>query len=232
MSTPHISSQPGDFAPTVIMPGDPMRSQRIAQSFLSEAKLVNNVRGIQGYTGTYAGRPVSVMASGMGGPSMGIYSHELFAFYGVKTIIRVGTAGGLLPEMKLGDVIIAQAACTNSNFVSQFKLNGTFSPIADFDLLCQAAQLAKERHLNYRVGNVITSDYFYNLLNETADWAKLGVLGCEMETAILYTNAALHKARALSMLTVSDTCDCQEMMTPAEREQKLDDVIELALGLA
>lgn len=230
--TPHIACEPQDLASTLIMPGDPKRSQRIAREYLADAKLVNDVRGVQGYTGKFNGHSVSVMASGMGGPSMGIYSHELFAFLGVKTIIRVGTMGALDPNLKLGDVVLAQAASYNSNFMSQFRMNGTFSPIADFELLMQAFKNAESMNIPCIVGNILTSDYFYNFSNDTADWAKVGVLGVEMETAILYANAAIHKRRALSILTVSDSVNCEEMLTPEERENNLDKAIRLALSLS
>ena len=187
--TPHINCHPEDFAPTVIMPGDPQRSKLIAENYLTDARLVNDVRGIQGYTGFYQGQRISVMASGMGGPSMGIYSHELFTAMKVERIIRVGTMGALIPNLKLGDIALAQAACYNSSFISQFKLNGCYSPIASFKLLRQAVSKAEELGFSYQVGNILTSDYFYNFSQDTVQWATLGVIGVEMETAILYTNS-------------------------------------------
>lgn len=227
--TPHINCQPEDFAPTVIMPGDPQRSKLIAEKYLSGARLVNDVRGVQGYTGFYKDQRISVMASGMGGPSMGIYSHELFAEMQVERIIRVGTMGALVPHLKLGDIALAQAACYNSSFISQFKLNGCYSPIADFKLLRRAAAIAEEKGYNYRVGNILTSDYFYNFSQDTTQWATLGVIGVEMETAILYTNAALHGKQALAVLTVSDSVCGTEILSPEERVSSLDRAIRLAL---
>lgn len=230
--TPHINAAPEDFAPTVLMPGDPLRSKFIVDNYLERAKLVNNVRGVQGYTGYYKGRKISVMASGMGGPSMGIYSHELFAFMGIETIIRIGTCGGMDPNLKLGQIVLAQACSTNSNFISQFKLNGTFAPVADFALLCKAYEICQNKNLACAVGNILTSDYFYDYSNSYGDWSRLGVLGCEMEAAILYTNAALHKKRALSILTVSDVLDSQEIMTAQQRQTSLTNMIEVALEVA
>lgn len=229
-TTPHISCQPQDFAPTVIMPGDPKRSEFIAKNYLTNAKLVNDVRGIQGYTGTYKGKPISVMASGMGGPSMGIYSHELFAFMNVQRIIRVGTMSTFDESLRVGDIVLAEGACYNSNFMSQFQLNGCFAPIADFQLLRQAAEFAETKGLNYKVGNVLTSDFFYSCTSVRPAWKRLHVLGAEMETAILYANAALHQRQALSILTISE--DNQGgSLTPEEREAKLNDAIEMALSL-
>ena len=190
MSTPHNSAAKGEIAKTVLMPGDPLRAQFIAENFLTDAKLVNNVRGIHGYTGTYQGVPVSVMASGMGMPSMGIYSHELFAFYDVENIIRIGSAGAMTERLKLRDVVAAQAACTNSNYIAQFGMPGTFAPIADFELLETAVAIAREKGVRMPVGNVLSSDNFYDASGKTMDWAKMGVLCAEMESAALYANAA------------------------------------------
>lgn len=231
-STPHINCTGSKFAKTVIMPGDPLRAKYIATKYLENPELVNNVRAIHGYTGYYHGKRVSVMGSGMGGPSMGIYSHELFAFMGVETIIRIGTCGGMQPNLKLGDLIIAMGACTNSNFVSQFNLPGTFSPIATYSLLRSAVNAAEQAGINYSVGNVVTMDYFYNDAENTIDWAKMGILGAEMETAILYTNAALFGKNALALLTVSDELATQEQLTPAQRETTLDSMIQIALSIA
>lgn len=232
LTTPHIACTSDDFAKTVIMPGDPLRAQYIASKYLQDAVLVNNVRGIQGYTGLYRGQRVSVMASGMGGPSMGIYSHELYGFMGVETIIRVGTCGSLAPNMRLGELVLAMGACTNSNFVSQFNLQGTFSPLASFELLRKAAETAAAMSLPYAVGNVVTMDYFYNDAGNTLDWAKLGVLACEMEAAILYTNAALFGKQALAILTVSDEVGDGGQMSTSQRETTLDNMIKLALAVS
>lgn len=232
VGTPHIHSRPDQFAPTVLMPGDPLRSRYVAEHYLEKAELVNDVRSVQGYTGFYKGKRVSVMASGMGGPSMGIYSHELFAYMGVEQIIRIGTCGGMRSDLKLGDIILAQGCCTNSNFISQFQLNGTFAPLADFKLLSRAYQLCRERELSAHVGNILTSDYFYDASNSYEKWTKLGILACEMEGAILYTNAALHGKKALTILTVSEVMDQAEILTTEQRQTSLKNMLELALDLA
>lgn len=232
MSTPHNSAQPGDFAKTCLMPGDPLRSKFIAETFLTDAKLVNDVRGVQGYTGTYQGVPVSVMASGMGMPSIGIYSHELFNFYGVENILRIGSAGAMSDSLKLRDVVAAQAACTDSGFAHQFGLPGTFAPIADFTLLETAAAVARRMGVSLPVGNVLSSDVFYNAAGNTMDWAKLGVLCVEMETAALYCNAALAHRRALALLSISDSLVTGEELSAAERQTSFTRMMELALGVA
>ena len=186
MATPHNAAQMGDFAKTVLMPGDPLRAKFIADTFLEDAKLVNNVRGIQGYTGTYKGTPVSVMASGMGMPSIGIYAHELFSQYGVENIIRVGSAGAISDKLKLRDVVAGQGSCTDSNFARQYGLPGTFAPIASFQLLETAVAAAREMGVEMPVGNLLSSDVFYDASESTMKWAKMGVLAVEMESAALY----------------------------------------------
>ena len=239
MSTPHIAANKGDFADTVLMPGDPLRSRLIAESFLSDARLVNDVRGVQGYTGLYKGQKISVMASGMGMPSMGIYSYELFNFFGVENIIRVGSAGSYHADVKLRDIVLGQAACTDSNFVKQFGLPGDFSPIADFGLLTKAVSKAESLGLNYHVGNILSSDRFYgdgeglpDWKQPAALWAKMGVLAVEMETAALYMNAARAGKRALCICTVSDSLITGEATTAEERQNSFTDMIRLALETA
>ncbi|MBQ4108138.1 MAG: purine-nucleoside phosphorylase, partial [Clostridia bacterium] len=203
--TPHIKATSADFAKTVLMPGDPLRSKFIAETFLENPRLINNVRGIQGYTGTYKGVPVTVMASGMGMPSIGIYSYELYNFFGVENIIRVGSAGGLSDDVQLRDVIIGMGACTNSNYQSQFNLNGNYAPIASYELLERAVEEAKNIGVRYKVGNILSSDIFYHAdPNFNQGWYKMGVLGVEMEAASLYMNAAAAGKRALAICTVSD----------------------------
>ena len=182
--TPHISSKPGDFAKTVLMPGDPLRAKYIAENFLEDAVLVNNVRGVQGYTGFYKGKRVSVMASGMGQPAIGIYSYELYNFYDVETIIRVGSCGSFSPDLHARDIIVAMGACTNGNYASQYNLPGTFCPIADFELVRRAAEECEKAGVNYRVGNIFSSDMFYDDANSGMQWAKMGVLGVEMESCL------------------------------------------------
>jgi purine-nucleoside phosphorylase len=230
--TPHIDATPEDFAPTVLMPGDPLRSRFIAENFMEGARLVNNVRGVQGYTGLYKGRPVSVMASGMGQPSIGIYAYELFNYFGVENIIRVGSCGSLCKDLHVKDVILAMGACTNGNFASQYELPGTFSPIADFKLLTAAAECCEKAGVRYRVGNIFSSDVFYNDAGSTLKWTKMGVLGIEMESAALYCTAARAGKRALSICAVSDSLVADEYMTAAEREKGLTDMIGVALETA
>ena len=193
--TPHITAKQGDFAKTVLMPGDPKRAEYIAKNYLTDAKLVNDVRGIKGFTGFYKGKRVSVMASGMGQPSMGIYSYELFAFYGVENIIRVGSCGSFDKDLHARDIIIAMGACTNGNYADQYRLPGTFAPIASYKLLEKAVNQCKKQNVNFKVGNVLSSDTFYDDSNSGMDWAKMGVLGVEMEAAALYMIAAKAKAK-------------------------------------
>jgi len=231
-TTPHISCTAEQFARTVIMPGDPMRSRFIAENYLENPVLINNVRGVQGYTGTWQGKRVTVMASGMGVPSMGIYSHELFNVMGVETIVRIGTCGGMQASLSVGDLVLAQGACTNSNYVSQFRLPGTYAPLASFQLLRAAVAAAERLDLRVAVGNVLTSDYFYDDSQSTLDWARLGVLACEMEAAALYTNAAQAGKKALAILTVSDDLLTGEAMTAGQRETTLGTMIGLALEIA
>ena len=233
MATPHISAEKGDFAPTVLMPGDPLRSKFIAENYLENARLVNNVRGVQGYTGTYHGVPVSVMASGMGIPSIGIYSYELYNFYGVENILRVGSAGAMSEKLRVRDIVLGQGACTNSNYACQFGVQGTFAPIADFGLLRTAAEIAEERKLPYAVGNLFSADIFYNDdPNVTPNWQKLGALAVEMEAAGLYMNAARAGKKALAICTISDHLLTGEATTAEERQNTFRDMMELALEVA
>ena len=238
--TPHIKATPEQFGKTVLMPGDPNRSRFIAENFLKDAILVNNVRGVQGYTGFYKDVPVSVMASGMGMPSIGIYSHELFNAFDVDNIIRVGSAGSIQKDVKVMDVIIGMGACTDSNFGMQFRLPGTFAPIADFGLLSKCVEKAKALNMdNYHVGNVLSSDLFYednlNLpgyMQSVELWGKMGVLAFEMESAALYMNAARYGKHALGIFTVSNHILTGEDLTPEQRETTFTDMITLALETA
>ncbi len=232
MPTPHNSAKKGDFAKTVLMPGDPLRAKFIAETFLDEPRLVNNVRGVQGYTGAYKGVPVSVMASGMGMPSIGIYSYELFTQYDVESIIRVGSAGAIQKELKLGSIVAGMGACTNSNYAAQYGLGGTFAPIADFELLSAAVQSAKELGLTMPVGNLYSSDTFYDASGSSLKWAELGVLAIEMEAAALYCNAAYTKKRALSICSISDNIVTGEELSPEERQTGFGNMIRLALETA
>ena len=230
--TPHIAAQKGEIARTVLMPGDPLRSKMIAETFLDGAKLVNNVRGVQGYTGTYNDVPVTVMASGMGMPSMGIYSYELFNFYDVENIIRVGTAGSFHENVKVRDVVLAEGACTDSNFGAQFMLPGTFAPIASYKLLSLAVAESKRLGARYHVGNVVSSDRFYNDVENSLDWAKMGVLAVEMEAAALYMNAARAGKHALAICTISDHLVTGEDTTVEERQSSFMTMMKIALGVA
>lgn len=237
--TPHINASPDDFAKTVLMPGDPLRAKFIAENFLENPVLINNVRSIHGYTGDYRGTRVSVMASGMGMPSIGIYSYELFNFFGVENIIRTGTVGGMSKKVKIGDIILAQGACTDSNFANNFHLPGSFAPIADYGLLRTAADIAEKENFSYIVGNVLSSDVFYN---DTSDlsaeqtpahlWGKMGVLGVEMEAAALYMNAARAGKKALTVLSVSDHLLTGESLSAKLRQSSFTDMMKLALETA
>ncbi len=230
--TPHISAVPGDFAQTVLMPGDPLRAKFLAESFLTSPKSVNQVRGINGYTGLWKGVPVSVMASGMGMPSMGIYSHELFAFYGVERILRVGSAGGIDPKVKVFDLVLGMGACTDSNYAVGFDLEGSFAPISDFDLLCKAYRIANELNISCHVGNLLSSDHFYFEGKGPVAWGKMGVLAVEMETAALYMNAARLGRQALTICTVSDHFLTSETTTSAQREREFTSMLRVALDTA
>lgn len=235
-NTPHINllDETG-FAKTVLMPGDPLRAKKIAEDFLENAVLVNNVRGIQGYTGFYKGHNVSVMASGMGIPSIGIYSYELYSFFGVENIIRIGSAGGLAPEIKLRDIVAGIGANTNSNFEKQFGVNGTIAPTCSYELLSTAVDCAKELGLTLKIGNLYSADTFYDAdPNANRKWADLGSLAVEMEAAGLYLNAMRTKKKALAICTVSDLPlhpDCPGC-TAEERQNTFTDMMKIALETA
>ena len=231
--TPHINAKAGDFAETILLPGDPLRAKFIAENFLTDAKQVNSVRNALGFTGTYNGKAVSVMGTGMGCASIGIYSHELIHFYGCKNLIRVGTAGALTPKVNVGDIILAQGACTNSNYVRcQFPLPGDYACIADFSLLRKAAETAEKLKMNYFVGNVLSSDAFYAPRQATAaTWTDMGVLAVEMESAALYSNAAAAGAKALTILTISDSEFSGHITTAEERQTSFTNMMKLALQL-
>ena len=231
--TPHITAKKEDFAKTVLMPGDPLRAKFIAENFLENAVLVNNVRGVNGYTGYYKGKRVSVMASGMGQPSIGIYSYELFNFYDVENIIRIGSCGSFHKDLHVRDIIIAMGACTNGNYALQYNLPGTYAPIADFGLVKKAVELCDKAGVKYMVGNIFSSDIFYDESNSGMEWAKMGVLGVEMESAALYCNAARAGKKALCICTVSDSFLYPEENTTAEeRQNSFTKMMEIALELA
>ena len=231
--TPHIDAAPGDFAKTVLMPGDPLRAKFIAETYLTDAKLVNNVRGIHGYTGMYKDTRVSVMASGMGMPSIGIYSWELYNIFGVENIMRIGSAGSLSEKVRVRDLVFGMAASTNSNYASQFGLPGTLAPTADYDMLKTAVAQTEAIGARYHVGNILSSDTFYD--DDPAansKWQKMGVLCIEMEAAALYMNAARAGKRALALLTISDHLVTGEATTAAERQTSFTQMMEVALETA
>ncbi len=230
--TPHINAKLEDFAETVLMPGDPLRAKFIAETFLTDAVLVNNVRGIQGYTGYYNGKRVSVMASGMGMPSIGIYSYELFNFYNVKNIIRIGSAGAIDNSLNIKDIVIGMGACTNSNFASQYNLPGNFAPIASYDLLKKAVDEAEKQGAVYKVGNIYSSDIFYDDSQRLGDWQKLGVLAVEMEAAALYMNALRAGKNALCICTILDKPFTGEASSAEERQNSFTQMMKIALEIA
>ena len=231
--TPHNNAKAGDFAKTVLMPGDPLRAKYIAETYLENPRQVNAVRNMLGYTGTYKGKEVSVMGAGMGMPSIGIYSYELFNFYDVDQIIRIGSAGGMQDNIKLMDVVIAMGACTDSNFAYQYGLPGSFAPIADYGLLSRAVEIAKSQGTNVVVGNVLSTDVFYNTMSNANDlWKNMGVLAVEMEAAGLYMNAAKAGKKALCMLTISDHVYTGESLDAEERQLGFGKMMEIALELA
>lgn len=229
--TSHINARKEDFAKTVLMPGDPLRSEFIAKNFLEDAVLVNDVRGVHGYTGYYKGKRVSVMASGMGMPSIGIYSYELYNFFDIDTIIRVGSCGSFQKDLKLQDIIIAMGACTNSNYAAQYELPGTYAPIADFDLCRRAAEAAEKFGYKYKVGNVFSSDTFYTENAHNDKWINMGVLAVEMEAPALYMNAARSGNKALVICTVSDNILTGESTTAEQRQNSFTHMMDVAFSL-
>ncbi|MCQ2463110.1 MAG: purine-nucleoside phosphorylase [Clostridia bacterium] len=237
--TPHIDASPEDFAKTVLMPGDPLRAKKIAEEFLENAKLVNNVRGIQGYTGEYKGSRVSVMASGMGMPSMGIYCYELFNFFDVENIMRIGSAGAMTEKIQLMDIVIGMGACTNSGFAAQYRLPGTFAPICSYNMLKECIAVADEKGASYHVGNIYSTDNFYTddegleeFETSARLWSKMGVMAVEMESAALYMTAARCGKNALSVCTVSDHLITGESLSADERQNSFTQMMEIALETA
>lgn len=231
--TPHISAKEGDFAKTVLLPGDPLRAKFISENFLENARLVTSVRNILGYTGTYKGHEVSVMGTGMGMPSIGIYSYELMNFYGCENLIRVGSAGAVNEDVHVMDIVLAQGASTDSAWANQYRLPGTFAPIASWKLLSAAVRSAKELGTSVKVGNVLSSDVFYGDDPAGSDaWKKMGILCVEMEAAALYMNAARCGKNALAMFTISDELYSGRSLPSKERETSFRDMMELALETA
>ena len=230
--TPHITAEDGKIAKKVLMPGDPLRAKFIAEEYLQEVECFNTVRNMFGYTGIYKGKEVSVMGSGMGMPSIGIYSYELYKFYDVDSIIRIGSAGAFRDDVHVMDVVIAMGACTNSNFASQYKLNGTYAPIASYDLLSRAVEVANSQNKKVVVGNVLSSDTFYNDDDDASfSWKKMGVVCVEMEAAALYMNAARLNKKALAMFTISDHIYLDEVLTAQQRQLGFSNMIEIALEM-
>ena len=231
--TPHINANVGDFGETVLMPGDPLRAKFIANNFLENVKLITDVRNMLGYTGYYKGKRISVMGSGMGMPSMAIYSYELINIYNVKNIIRIGSCGAYNDSLNLYDIILAQGACTDSNYIKSFNIDGIYSAKATFNILNESYKFIKEKNYNVSVGNVLTSDVFYKEDKEQwKNWRDLNVLAVEMETYALYLNANKYGANALSILTVSDSIVKKEETTSGEREKNFIQMIEIALETA
>jgi len=229
--TPHIGAKYGDIAETVIMAGDPLRAQFMAEHYLENPVLINQVRGMLGYTGTYQGKRVTVMGHGMGIPSISIYTYELYNFYGVKTIMRIGSAGSYCHDLKVGDLVLAQGACTDSNYAAQYELPGTFAPIADFGMLRAAAEACERFGYDYKVGNVMSSDVFYSDHPQADKWIKMGVLAVEMEASALYMNAARSGNRALAICTISDHVLTGEVTTAEQRQKTFTRMMDVALAL-
>jgi len=231
--TPHINATPDQIAKTVLMPGDPLRAKFIAENFLEDAVLFNNVRGIHGYTGTYKGHKVSVMASGMGIPSIGIYSYELFNFFGVENIMRIGSAGAMQENIRVRDIVIGMGACTNSRYGEQFGLPGSFAPIASYKMMKTAIEVCDELNATYHVGNILSSDTFYSDDTEgSAKWSKMGVMAVEMEAAGLYMNAARAGKNALAICTISDHLITGEATSAEERQNSFTQMMQVALETA
>ncbi len=232
MNTPHINTNGNKIAESILLPGDPLRAKFIAENFLTDVEQFNSVRNMYGFTGKYNGKEVSVMGTGMGIPSIGIYSYELISKFGVKNLIRVGSCGALQENLKLYDVIVGQGASTNSNFASQYGLPGTFAPIASYELLSKAVKTAEKLNIKTHVGNILSSDIFYDDNKEAyLLWKKMGILGVEMEAAALYMNAARLSANALCILTVSDHIITHEETTAEERQTAFVNMIKISLEM-
>lgn len=237
--TPHIGASAGEIARTVLMPGDPLRAKWIAETYLENPVCYNQVRGMYGYTGTYRGRPVSVQGSGMGMASIGIYSYELYNAFGVQNIMRIGSAGSINPDIHVRDIVIAQGACTDSNFLHQYHIDGTFAPIASYEMLRRAVASCEQVGATYHVGNVLSTDNFYNddegmpeVLQTVPAWIKMGVMACEMEAAGLYMTAARWKKNALCICTISDHMLTGEALPAEERQTSFTQMMEVALETA
>ena len=231
MTTPHNAANPGDIAKTVLMPGDPLRAKFVAETYLEDVKCYNEVRGMYGFTGLYKGKPVSVQGHGMGMPSIGIYTYELYNMYDVDNIIRIGSAGAIREDVKIMDLVFGMGACTDSNYAYQYGMPGTYAPIATYDLLERAVTIAREKGQTFFVGNILSADIFYNPLGSTS-WKEMGVLAVEMEAAALYMNAAHAKKNALCMLTISDELHSGKELPAHDRQVSFRKMMEIALELA
>ena len=229
--TPHIGACEGEIADRVIMAGDPLRAKFMAETYLENPVQYNAVRGMLGYTGTYKGKRVSVQGHGMGIPSIGIYTYELFNFYGVKRIIRTGSAGAYHPDLRIGDVVIGLGACTDSNYAAHYNLPGTYAPVADFQLARAAVEKAEAMGINYRVGNILSSDVFYGEDERWREWQKMGVLAVEMEAAALYMNAARSSNEALCICTISDSLVTGEASSAEQRQTAFTNMMEIAFDI-
>lgn len=233
MPTPHNSAKKGDFAKTVLMPGDPLRAKFIAENFLENPKCYNEIRGMLGYTGTYKGVPVSVQGTGMGMPSMGIYSWELITEYGVENLIRIGTAGSFHEDIKVKDIVIGMAASTDSNYIHAFDVPGTYAPCASYELLSKVSASSTELGIPFKAGNIVSCDVFYELKEDWwKRWASMGIMAVEMEAAALYMNAAYNDVNAIAIMTISDHFVTGEKATARERETSFTDMMKLALEAA
>lgn len=232
MSTPHNSANKGDIAKVVLLPGDPLRAKYIAENYLTDVRQFNHIRNNLGYTGIYNGKQISVMSTGMGCPSMGIYSYELIHFYGVEALIRIGSCGALSDKLELGDLVMAMGVSTDSNYAAQYQINGTFSAIASYSLLAEAVRWAEKKKVPYRVGNTLCTDVFYRNSRVNEQWREMGLLASEMESYALYCNAAVAGVHALSILTVSDLLFSGKSMSADERERGFKDMMEVSLNTA
>lgn len=232
MSTHINAANAGDIAETILLPGDPLRAKFIAENYLESPKLYNEIRGMLGYTGTYKGVPVSVQGTGMGMPSMGIYSWELITEYNVQNLIRIGTAGSFHEDVKIKDIVLGVAASTDSNYIHAFNVPGNYAPCASYELLSKARDAGEKLNIPFKAGNIVSCDVFYEFGDWWKKWAEMGILAVEMEAAALYMNAAYNRVNALAIMTISDHFVTGERSTAEERQQSFTEMMELALEMA
>ena len=232
MSTHINAANKGDIAESILLPGDPLRAKFIAENYLTGAKCFNEIRGMLGYTGTYKGVPVSVMGTGMGMPSMGIYSWELITEYDVQNLIRIGTAGSFHEDIKIKDIVIGMAASTDSNYIHAFDVPGNYAPCASWELLSKARDASEKLNIPFKAGNIVSCDVFYEFGDWWKKWAQMDVMAVEMEAAALYMNAAYNRVNAMAMMTISDHFVTGERSTAEERQKSFTDMMELALEIA